>query len=336
MKILWKPSYDERGNSYGYTTHAKNTKRALERRDDVEFVDKPEDADIAVDITLPTAFQYTPGVPNVLFTMYEANTIPDSWIDPVNKADLLMVPTAFNRHLFRKYRKGPIVECWEGMNPDRFHFHQREFPKDGPFIWLWVGASNPRKGYQHVGYGWDLLKDRHPEVWRNSMLIMKTTQVTKEERVVNHNNLRIDTRDYDIEDLVALYKMAHGFLFPTMGEGWGLTLHEALATGLPAIYTDWSAPVDWLPRKYGYPIKHRMMQIKAMNPDKKTVEHVSESASADVEDMVSKMARIYHHYDEALHKGKNASAYVRKLTWDASAEQFVTVLREFLAKEAAA
>jgi glycosyltransferase involved in cell wall biosynthesis len=336
LRILWRPDYNETGNAYGYTTHMKNTRRGLERRDDVVLTKEPKEADIAVDINTPENWEPVSGLPNVLFTMYEATTLPKQWVEPLQKPELVVTPTRFNKQLIGRYRSGPIRECWEGMWPDKFTFYQREFPTDRPFIFLWVGASNPRKGYQHMGYAWEYLGEHYPEVHKNSALVMKTTQPGNEERVINYGNLRIDTHDYSLDKLVALYKWAHAFVFPSMGEGWGLTMHEAAATGLPCIYTDWSAPHDWFSSKYGYPVKHQMMPITVNKPGPDGTQqfyHKTEAASPKIDEIAKKMARVYHNYDEALHKGRIASEYVRGITWDTSAARLVEILNEYLAEK---
>jgi glycosyltransferase involved in cell wall biosynthesis len=166
-------------------------------------------------------------------------------------------------------------------------------------------------------------------------MIMKTTQITKEERLLNipvtlpgggKAPTFFDSRDYSLDELTDLYKFAHAFVFPTMGEGWGLTLHEAMATGLPAIYTPYSAPADWVPRKYAYPVRFKMQKIETHKNLKNggiVKHHTTEAASAYIGDIVQKMRRIYTRYDEALDKGRKASQRVRRITWDASAASFI-------------
>lgn len=44
----------------------------------------------------------------------------------------------------------------------------------------------------------------------------------------------------------ALYHVADAFVLPTHGEGWGLPLLEALASGLPVISTGWGGPMEYL------------------------------------------------------------------------------------------
>ena len=63
-----------------------------------------------------------------------------------------------------------------------------------------------------------------------------------------------DCRHLSVAELVQLYGRAHAFLFPTLGEGWGLTLTDGLATGIPAIWTHNTAMLDYADESIGYPL----------------------------------------------------------------------------------
>jgi glycosyltransferase involved in cell wall biosynthesis len=317
-----------KGNGYGYSNHTRQMKAALERLG----VELSADAEIAVHIVVPTGFHPIPGKYNVLFTMYECATLPPKWISHVNEADLVVVPCEHNKRLFAQYTDLPIEVCQEGIEPERFQFYQRSAPTDRPFCFLWVGASNPRKGYEHIILAWQQWMERHPEESAKSCLIMKTTQITREERLVRASNVFVDTRDYSLENLITLYQFAHAFLFPTMGEGWGLTLHEAVATGLPAIYTPWSGVNDFMPRQYAYPLKFRMRTIRTMEslPDgTQRPYHSAPAASADVDHMVRRMLQVYHGYDRALEMGRKASEHVRGLTWDRAGIRLAEIIAKY-------
>lgn len=327
-----------KGNGYGYTNHQRNMRAALERAG-VEITEDIEDetADCAVHITTPPSFAPTlANVPQVLFTMYECATLPPHWPGKMSIADLLVVPCQHNVRLFRSYYKGPIVKVWEGIDPEYWQFHQRENPfnpdlslkeRDRPFVFLWVGASNPRKGYEHIVRAWVLFMKRHPELQDRCVLVMKTTQDTRPPRHETiGTNVHVDTRDYPLPDLVNLYKFAHCFLFPSMGEGWGLTLHEAMATGLPSIYTDATAMSDWVPKGGGYPVKWSLAKIQTIgkrNHGETLVDHKTLAASADIEHMVRLMHRVMTRYDEALAVGRRGSNGVRQITWDRAAQEFI-------------
>src|SRR6185295_2786220 len=46
-------------------------------------------------------------------------------------------------------------------------------------------------------------------------------------------------------DLARLYHEAHCFVLPTRGEGFGMPILEAMATGLPVIVTGYSGHLDF-------------------------------------------------------------------------------------------
>lgn len=345
MKIFWRPNYELKGNGYGYTMHQKNLRAALEKREDVSFTSDVASADVAVSITMPTNFAPLPGVFNVLYTMYETATLPADWVAPLRTPDLLVVPNMHNFRLFTSYVDTPTVVVWEGIDPDVWRFHRRARPHGRRFVFLWIGASNPRKGYQHVATAWGLFCQRFPEFAQHCALIMKTTQDTKPPRLEKYpvklsnggvGMSFVDTRDYSLEGLVGLYQHAHAFLFPSMGEGWGLTLHEAMATGLPSIYTNYSAMKDWVPKKYAWPLRFRMTPIQTLRPSgngHREVHHRTAAASADVDQLVRYMARLYEHYEEALKLGEQGATVVRKITWASSAEAFVNKINNAMKQE---
>ncbi len=140
-------------NVLGYATHNNMMRKYSEH-----YFDYDETARIALTITPADHFTPIPGKFNILFTMWEALNIPDTYIKSLNNADLVLVPSSFCRDIFKQYTKKPIEVCWEGIEPDKFPFVEREFPfvvtnngliaKNGKrFRLLWVGAPNPRKGY---------------------------------------------------------------------------------------------------------------------------------------------------------------------------------------------
>lgn len=351
MRIKWRRYPDTVGLGFGYTSHRNSLAKALQKIG-VVF---DEDAPVVVSLITAGEFEPEPKKFNVLYTMYECIDIPNSWIPKVNEADLIVVPCRHNKALFSKYTKKPVEVCWEGVDVEVFGYKKREFPPDGePFVYLWVGASNERKGYKHVIAGWAKFREAHPG-W-NCLLIMKTTQIGEQERIIGYEKGRaikvkmpeerifraddaiVDTRRLPLiganggEGLVDLYHKAHCFLFPTMGEGFGLTLAEAMATGLPCIYTDWSGPRDFISDREGYPLRWHYTKVTALTPlpdgtVKKELE--SYAASADIDHLVRRMEQVYLDYGKALEKGKRAAERVRQgFTWEISAKSFVGILEK--------
>lgn len=323
--MMWTPSYSGTGNMYGYTTHQKNLRAGLERAGVV----MSEDSDLAIHISTPPSFEPIPGKFNVLYTMYECNEIPPPWVPKINEADLLVVPCTHNQNLFGRYTNLPIEVVWEGFKPEKFELRKREAPAPGErMLFLWVGAANPRKGWQHATLAWEAMLGNFPEMKGKVLLYMKTTQPEREERVIRvpEYDYVMDFRDWPFDELVELYQRSHAFLFPSLGEGWGLTLMEAMATGMPCIYTPFSAMTDWVPKKHAYPIRFGMRRVDILFAG--TQKQYAKSfrppaADPNIDDIIRKIRHVYLHYEEARHKGYQAGKAVRGITWDRSAAEFL-------------
>lgn len=329
MRLHWTADWNMIGNGFGYSTHQRMLRAALERAG----VEMSPDSPVAVHIIVPPNFEPVPGKFNILYTMYEGQVLPDEWIMPVQLADLVVVPCRHNMAVFKQYTDRPVEYCWEGVDTDQFAFVERTFPKaPEPFRYLWVGASNPRKGYEHVCLAWAMFLQEHPKEAARSVLVMKTTQDDRKERLVRFpsGNAYVDTRVYSLQNLAALYQISHCFLFPTMGEGFGLTLAEAMSTGLPCIYTDWSGPKDFISEREGYPLRFVMKEtgtVKRLAIGKTVDYHRTISVSADVEHLVRRMVQVQADYAEALRRGRRAAERIRRdITWERSAESFMDIV----------
>lgn len=231
------------------------------------------------------------------------------------------------------------------------------------FRFLWVGAPNPRKGYKEVLSTLSLaerfpdieiyLKTTAPKItwlttvkslgrnwkrifdftgasgkywktfWLNFLKIPTPFLHNRLKYMGTHSNVIFDTRMLSKDELVDLYKSANCFIFPTWGEGWGLTLSEALATGCPSIATRVTGVCDFFDGDIGYEIGY----------DVKRTELPSYNMSAKVYaprplELAKLMLYVIRNYPEALKKGKRASEKMRtKFTWENSAARLAEIIR---------
>lgn len=371
MKINWTADWNTDGIALGYSTHQKMLRAALSKAG-VEITPR---ARVAVHLVTPQVYQPIGRGRDCLYSMYEMQTLPEHWIKPLNDCDLLIVPCSHNKGLFEKYvdpalgRNPEVVVVTEGVDTEIYTEVAREFPRPPvPFRFLWVGASNARKGYIQTIQAWKLWRDVHPELIPRTELYMKTTQSFTHDRIIGYqegkpvykpmprqrifkaDNSIVDTRKLDFttgglpetapppgpkqfrvfpRSMQELYHDAHAFLFPTMGEGFGLTLAEAMATGLPVIYTPWSGPVDFCDERTGYPLQYGWTKVKTVKLNDGGTEHESWSANPTIESIVARMEEVYFAYDSALRRGRAAAERIQEgFTWQISAQKLIKVLRE--------
>ena len=312
LKIHWCDIGMGIGNAYGYSTHARNMKRHV-----AEIADICPDGYQSVQIQTADKFQKIEGKKNYLFTMYEAEEIPASFIKGINQADHIIVPCEHNKRIFRPHTDKPISVCHEGCNTDIYTFKERSFPKVVPFRFLWLGAPNPRKGWEEVVSAWWAMNAKdNPDI----ELYLKTTMGDIYEKKYN---VIYDSRNLSLKELVELYHSAHCFVFPTRGEGWGLTLTEAMATGCPCIATQYSGTADFFDPYVGYPIKYDMRRFYHGQYDLHT-----HSTAPSVEDLAIRMAHVFNNYTEARVKARKAAERIRyRFTWRKSAERLIDILK---------
>ena len=332
MRLAWISDWNRWGNGKGYTVHNSNMKKAVTACG-AEIVDNPAEADVVIDVIVPTAYRPVEGKFNILFTMYEMDRLPKSWIKPIQAADLIVVPCQHNKYLFQRYTDKPVEVCQEGVDPALYQYVERSFPAPDQFFnFLWVGASNPRKGYELVCAAWECwIKTQPQSVTERTRMILKSTKESENERVGWMFGAVIDLRRLSDEELITLYAKSHAFLLPSMGEGWGLTLCEAQATGLPCVYTPWSGPRDFMKREWSYPVRFKMHEMGTiLQTDQGPVPgHRGCVAMADILHILRRMEQIYYGYEDALKRGKRGSDYIRaNYTWAKAGERFVEIIEK--------
>ena len=362
IKVQWTTrEHDIVGNALGYNHHNSSMKKFCE-----EYFEYSDDADIAVSICPADLFVPVPGKLNVLFTMWEFLELPNKYIQRINRADVLVVPCSFCRDLFSPAFNGPIYVCHEGVDENIYKFKQRSLPRVNmgeKFRFLWVGAPNPRKGYQLVIEVLKVLennphveiymktttpklnrKEYVPKLWKNRRKLRQENHAQYKEmlkRAKNpdnadkvivlgkHNNVVWDSRRLPLPELINLYESSHCFLFPTFGEGWGLTLCEALATGIPSIATPVTGCRDYFDDSVGYEINYKVVSQQLLN-----YEMIAEGYCPDVNDLLRKMLMVMSNYSAALKKGQKASSRIlNKFTWKQSAQRFYQIIQDVKAKK---
>ena len=303
---------------------------ALARVPGVTMVD-PEnigEADVAVQFCHPTQFDRITCVPSVLYTMYEHPELPADFVSGAHRADALVVPSRFCEEMFRANVRPmpcPLMVNPLGFDPQVF-FPAAERPAPHPFRFLYVGDLNDRKG-------WHLI---HKEAWKlfhalpGVELYMKISgDKSIAPKFFRAHNVIWDERRLSREALRKLYHSAHAFVFPSMGEGFGLTLLEAIACGVPVIATDSGGVMEFLDPKNAW------MVPAIRNWKMRTAGQIVTARRAEIPRLIGAMRDVIANYPLALRMADEHVKSVQRFTWDSVATslaaQLATVTRRKVA-----
>jgi glycosyltransferase involved in cell wall biosynthesis len=237
----------------------------------------------------------------------------------IKKARVIFtISQASKNDILEKYHvpKDRVVVTYPGirditsLRPEVFskHMTKTEFGIKGDYF-LFVGTLQPRKNIVGLVEAFSkLLKEKKIPEDVSLVIVGKKgwlyEEIVQAPEMYDVKNLVKFLEFVDDEDLPLLYKNAIAFVLPSLYEGFGLPVLEAMNYGCPVI----TSSVSSLPEAGG---------DAALYVDPK-----------DVSDIASKMEKIYKDKNlrsEMIEKGKKQ---VTKFSWEKSAEKTLEVLRE--------
>lgn len=211
---------------------------------------------------------------NVGLTVVETDCVP-SWLGAeLSKLDAVIVPSWWQRQVFREsgvLERVPLIVAPHAMGP-----------------WWWepmVGDDNPRPlTFYYVG-NWTRRKNPRavvqayvrafPKPTGETRLLLKLSRSSSMKvllpPLLEEEGQSPDRLDQDIQVIAENWKEStvrwfHGqgdvYVSLHRGEGWGYGLFQAALLGKPVIYTNWSAPTEFLHQEFGdFPITYKMTPV---------------------------------------------------------------------------
>ena len=315
MRIDWVTHKTvETGNAFGYSLINHHFRNSLADMG----IEITESSQLAIHLCHPENFSPVEGKKNILFTMCESPAIPSVYEEKFMQCDAVFTPSRFCADIFTSKLNGkPLRISPLGFDSQQFYFKNREWKPGDQFLWLWLGAPNARKGWDLLLEAWVALFAEIP--WMQ--LFLKTSASNGDGKVVRKGNITLDSRSYREESLAKLYQMADGFILPTQGEGWGLSLLEALGTGAPIVTTKWSGQLDFLlgeDAEYASFLEHEMVTVKDRDGD------AFDGACSSTFSIGSEMSKLMENYEAKLSIAKAGASHVHSnFSWAEVSLRFV-------------
>jgi hypothetical protein len=268
-------------------------------------------ANVACWVSTPThATGWFTGQRTVISTMWEATRLPEAFRETLHNFDQVLVPSEQNRELFSRYHHN-VAKVPLGVDTDEWKFVPRTAPTDR-FVFL-IGGSGARKGVDVAYKAFKKVFSTWPSDMPRPVLLFKSPRpIDFFGDRIEHIGGRVSDQDER-----AIYSMAHCYLQPSRGEGWGLQPLQAIAQGLPTILTDAHGHAEFA--DLGLPIGYSMSKA-----DYFIYGDAGQWWEPSLDDLCQQMEWVYHNYDEATARAAAASVEChRRFSWDNCADAFV-------------
>jgi|GEM_PF-1097835 len=275
----------------------------------------------------PLGFQNSITQRRWIYTMFETNKIPRMWVERLNKAEHVLVPSSWMVPLWKSQGVTPPIDVYH-HGIDTNYFYDLNRPIRETFTFLHYCQLSSRKGTDVLLRAFeDEFKNEKPE---DVHLILKNVHpffpITHDEKI------ETISATYDRTQLQQLLFRADCFVFPTRGEGFGLTPFEAMASGLPTIVTDWSGPHDFIDQSdtlaLHYTLKEADYSFKTIyKNDLAEGESIGEWAEPDYGHLRELMRWTYSNREKAQQMGKRAAERLKKYwTWEIQAQKLIQLI----------
>jgi glycosyltransferase involved in cell wall biosynthesis len=178
--------------------------------------------------------------------MFESTKCPPYWEPYIKHLDLLITPSKFARDIFYNQFGIDSLIIPHGIDTDLYTYRPR--PENRVFRFLHYNAFDFRKGFDIVVDAFT--QEFHQDEW------VKLTVKGVGGNNYPYMNLNIESiiKDYTPEQLVDLLAEHDCFVFPSRGEGFGMTPLEAMNVGLPVIIPNAHGIAEYFDERYCYEI----------------------------------------------------------------------------------
>ncbi len=294
--------------------------------------------DMSFQVQLPDEWDSNLAKKNIGISAFvETDRCNPAWIDKCNEMDAVIVPSTFTKTVAK--RSGNLITPiyvipeWYNEKIDNENITPIAIKPSPKFNFLMIGtitgrsANNDRKNLFY-GIKWfcEKFKDN-----KKVGLVLKTsygrgTTIDKKMTTDTIENILNEVRtgkfpkvnilhgNMTQEEIASIYKhkKINCLLAPTRGEGYGLPIIEAAASGMPVVATGWSGHTDFLEDGYYTKLDYSLKAISEDRVDSRIFIKGTRWASIDELDFKQKLQKVVDNYQLHLNKASKLQKNIKK------------------------
>jgi glycosyltransferase involved in cell wall biosynthesis len=256
------------------------------------------------------------------YCMFESTKCPPEWGDYLKQLDILITPSKFARNIFFNQFGIDSIVIPHGINTDEFTYQERE--KKDIFKLVFYNAFDSRKG--------------HTELLRAFMLEFRPGEkitLTLKTHMENRSNIywgeyggMIKVVYGDIPKRAEFLKNYDCMVFPSRGEGFGMTPLEAMATGIPAIIPNKHGIAEYFDSRYNYEVEtYKDKAIYGRGDYDKN--DLGDFEYPRIESIQKQMRQAFNDWKEGKNQfsnPKNISDYARQFSLEEATKQIIAII----------
>jgi len=299
------------------------------------------------------ALEYKDALKRVCYSLFETNRCPEAWLEDLNYMDRVWVFSEFNKTCWQAtwiqshMDHEKIHQIPFGVDTDQFHPDVKSpwvTNKKG-FTFLSVGDFTERKNFEGLIEAFVTEFTDQDDVcliikahyqgfarrWQDDVH-QKFRAVVDRFNTKNPPRILFFGDKISVEDMPQFYALGDCFALASRGEGLGMPMIEAMASGLPVIATEWGAQADYMTPENSMAVACDVRVIDDAEYIKKCLIALNHKwAYPSVEDLRTRLRWMFEHQDEAKVMGAQGRKDMEAMTWEKAALAIIKQVQELMA-----
>jgi glycosyltransferase involved in cell wall biosynthesis len=255
------------------------------------------------------------------YCMFESTKCPQEWGDYLRQLNILITPSKFARDVFFNQFGIDSIVIPHGINTDEFVYQERE--KKNTFKLVFYNAFDSRKGHTELLRAFMLEFSPKEDI----TLTLKTCNEWPSNTWWGDHTYMIKEVNGDIENRAEFLKNYDCMVFPSRGEGFGMTPLEAMATGIPAIIPNKHGIAEYFDSRYNYEIE--TYKDKAIYGRGDYDQHdLGDFEYPEIESIRKQMRLAYNDWKDGKNqfsKSKEISDYARQFSLEEATKKILAI-----------